>query len=32
MKSPPVQHHDEDARLLVEAFANGDAAPVEDPA
>ena len=24
MKSPPVQHHDTDARDMVEAFANGD--------
>jgi myo-inositol-1-phosphate synthase len=26
MKSPPVQHHDDEAHLLVEAFANGESA------
>jgi myo-inositol-1-phosphate synthase len=25
MKSPPVQHHDDEAHMLVEAFASGDA-------
>jgi len=25
MKSPPVQHHDDDAHMMIEAFANGDA-------